>query len=447
MMDGQSKAGLGSRTRGFALLLLPLLIVTYAGLLRLDALVERYGTVAGPEPVEAAQQSAVTLAKSIRPPGFEWRYTGVRRGDPVSYLKIARMRPSFYEASFREPLYVASVGAFLRLTGDQDIAVSCASALYSTLLVLATYLVGSFAFGRWIGAGAALLLAVEARVVLLGVDGWRDDAFAFFVLMSAYALLRAAREPSLGAGLLLGLVSAGAMLTRITSFTFLLPCFLWLIVSGPRRDVGPRFSAISVAILTAVLLVGPYVLQCLVVYGDPLIAINFATERFYPTVGDASTASPSWSGFLQRLLGHRPLATIDTVLRGLTVYPFGNKWEGLRHLGPWLASTLSIAALLGLVMFVASIEGRLLLVLLFSALAPFAITWEIPGGGEWRFTLFAYPFYLVAAGLALSRGFALIRAAAREGPMLASSVDRRVAAAAVACLVCAVVGAYEIPRY
>jgi hypothetical protein len=62
-------------------------------------------------------------------------------------------------------------------------------------------------------------------------------------------------------------------------------------------------------------------------------------------------------------------------------------------LGPVLAA----CALAGLVWWLFSPPGRLLLVVLFSSLVPFAFTWDVPGGSEWRFTLHAYPFYLVAA--------------------------------------------------
>jgi hypothetical protein len=39
--------------------------------------------------------------------------------------------------------------------------------------------------------------------------------------------------------------------------------------------------------------------------------------------------------------------------------------------------------------------------MLLGTLLPYAFTWSIPGGGEWRFTLPAYPFHLIAAALAL----------------------------------------------
>ena len=44
------------------------------------------------------------------------------------------------------------------------IAVSCASAFYSALLVLAAYLVGSFSFSRGVGLAAGFVLHVMPAV-------------------------------------------------------------------------------------------------------------------------------------------------------------------------------------------------------------------------------------------------------------------------------------------
>ena len=56
---------------------------------------------------------------------------------------------------------------------------------------------------------------------------------------------------------------------------------------------------------------------------------------------------------------------------------------------------------IGLVLFATTRRGLLLWVMILATLFPYAFTWNIHGGGEWRFTLPAYPFYLVAAALAL----------------------------------------------
>jgi len=42
-------------------------------------------------------------------------------------------------------------------------------------------------------------------------------------------------------------------------------------------------------------------------------------------------------------------------------------------------------------------EGRMLLLILIGSLVPYALTWNVAGGGEWRFTMHAYPLYLTAS--------------------------------------------------
>jgi hypothetical protein len=69
---------------------------------------------------------------------------------------------------------------------------------------------------------------------------------------------------------------------------------------------------------------------------------------------------------------------------------------------------LRLLSLAGLALFLWSRKGRLLLVILLAALVPFAFTFRITGGNEGRFTLMAYPFYLVAAALALERARAFV---------------------------------------
>ena len=75
---------------------------------------------------------------------------------------------------------------------------------------------------------------------------------------------------------------------------------------------------------------------------------------------------------------------------------------------------LRLLSLAGLALFVWSRKGRLLLVILPAALAPFAFTFRITGGNEGRFTLMAYPFDLVAAALTLDRARAWLVATSRR---------------------------------
>ena len=102
----------------------------------------------------------------------------------------------FYEADVREPLFPALTRLMLAPTGGRILSVHVASAVGSTLLVLATYLLGAAAFSRVTGLLAALLFAVERDALWWSVEGFRDDTFALFVVLGAWALVRLWQSPT-----------------------------------------------------------------------------------------------------------------------------------------------------------------------------------------------------------------------------------------------------------
>jgi 4-amino-4-deoxy-L-arabinose transferase-like glycosyltransferase len=282
---------------------------------------------------------------------------------------------------------------------DRIMAVHVASAACSTLLVLATYLLGVAAFSRAAGLLAALALAVDRNALWWSVEGFRDDAFALFVVLSALALVHLWRRPTAMSGALFGLAGAAACLTRITSLSFLFPALVVLLLARGERAPQRRRAA-GVAALVLMALVGPFLLSCWVAFGDPLYAVNFHTKFYRSRSGLPFQESMGWLDYLRAGSPLREQA--ETGLRGLTTYPFKNKWQGLDGVAAWVPLLMSASAVAGLALFLRSAPGRLLLLVLFTSLLPFAFTWAIPGGAEWRFTMHAYPFYLVAAGLALT---------------------------------------------
>jgi 4-amino-4-deoxy-L-arabinose transferase-like glycosyltransferase len=150
------------------------------------------------------------------------------------------------------------------------VAVNLASGVYSTLLVLATYLLGTIAFSPLIGIGAASALAVDGGAIYLGADGWRDDAFAFFVVMSIYALLRLWRSPSPRTALFVGTLAAGTMLTRVTGVSFILAGFVGASLDGARADMRYRASMTVLALAVAATIAAPFFADCASKFGTAL---------------------------------------------------------------------------------------------------------------------------------------------------------------------------------
>ena len=217
-------------------IILPVLVVLYGAVLRVDALTARYGPLERPAWSHALDAHARDWFGLLRPQAFGWArvanpYVG---GDPVNYIRFGKEMEHFYDAPVREPVFPFATKIFLTLLNQQNVAVSFASAAFSVLGVLATYLLGSYAFSRRVGLGAALVMAIERDVIACGVDGWRDDAFTFFVVLSAYAMLRCYRSGSYADALLAGIIAGFACRTRITSLSFLLPGFALLIFASKQ---------------------------------------------------------------------------------------------------------------------------------------------------------------------------------------------------------------------
>lgn len=381
---------------------LPILVVLYATALRFDALSARYGPLDRPPWAHQLDENTREWISLLRPQAFGWApVADPHGGDPINYIRFGREMEHFYDAHVREPVFPFVSSIFLKLLNQQDVAVSFASAVFSLLGVAATYLLGSYAFSRWVGLGAALAMAIERDVISWGVNGWRDDAFTFFVVVSAYGLLRCHRSGSYADALLAGIVAGFSCLTRLTSLSFLLPGFAFLIFTSPKGHLKRRLGTVATALLTTTAITAPYLINCWITYGDPLFAINYHTQFYQAREGLAPDTSVSAVHYVGTKLLDRPFATLDTVAVGLTSYPFSNKWTGFDPWLPGLGLYLSWSALVGLTLCLWSGAGRLLLLVLVTSLLPYAFTWSIPGGSEWRFTQHAYPFFLVASCLTI----------------------------------------------
>jgi hypothetical protein len=401
-------------------------VVFYAALLRLDGLFKSYGPYDRPQWLAAMQPAVRAAARSLTP-DWEWRRVAVPYvgGDPVNYLKFAREMRNFYAAHVREPGFPGATRVALALTGGADVAVSVASIGFALLTLVATFALGSALGSPAAGLGAALALGIDRSAVYWAIGGWRDEMFAFFAVLSAWAWLRLAQHATDRRAGVAGIVSAGAVLTRITSITFLVPAIVFLIARRDPARRPVRQVVIAVAILAAV--TAPFFINCAIATGDPFYAINNHTDFYLKREG---TADPQPTSALRYTLDKfqlRPIAAADTVATGIFLYPFENKWVGLDEWRQGLGLVLACLAIAGLAAWMWHRDGRLLLLMLFSALVPFSVTWTVIGGAEWRLTLFAYAFQLLAA-------FWFVHMLVRHAPQWRTLMSRQVARPALAVL-------------
>jgi 4-amino-4-deoxy-L-arabinose transferase-like glycosyltransferase len=411
------------------------LVIAYAVFLRFDAVTLVHGPVQTPAWIGALQETRPSISV-LRPEGMQWsRWEGRYISDPYTYLQFAREPRGFYDAHRREPIFVFATRASLWVFGDQDLAVSWASALFSVLAVWGTFLLGRLVWSPAVGLLAAAGLAIEMTVITWAVGGWRDEAFMCAVLFTAHALLRLRQSPTPANAAWFGVVSAAACLVRITALSFVVPAFViaWWLVALPSRA---RVRTLGIAVLTMVVLVAPYLINCWREFGDPLHAINVHADVYREAEGQTVESSQTAREYLTQGWRVRPMQTLDTAIQGMTTYPFTNKWDGFTVWHPWLPSIAATAGVVGLLGLLLTVPGRVVLGLLAASLVPYALTWHLIG--DWRFTAHAYPVFLVAAASSVVALSHVVRPAwwqrVREWPRPSRWTLGAAGAGAVLCL-------------
>jgi 4-amino-4-deoxy-L-arabinose transferase-like glycosyltransferase len=375
------------------------LVTVYGALLRFDVFVQRYGTLDHPWWARVVTQDIAPLARHLHPSAYRWYhvdqpYVG---GDPINYIKYAREMRSFYQAHVREPIFLALTRTYLWVLADQDVAVSFASMTGSIVTIIAAYLLGTAMLSRLAGVVLSFILAMEYELISWSVDGWRDDVFMATVTFSAWAFVRCQRDPSRKNAVFLGVATAAACLTRITALSFVLPGFAWLIVDRGGQTRPQRARMVTAGALLCALIVAPYLVNCAIATGDPLYAINYHTRYYRAGEGLPAEKPMSAAAYVAEKVHRRPIAALDTAVTGLFVQPFRVKWTGLDGWIPGTRTVLSWLSIVGLLRWAFLPEGRMLLVVLIGSLVPYALTWNVAGGSEWRFTMHAYPLYLTAS--------------------------------------------------
>ena len=407
-------------------------ILTHGALLRLDAITGQYGVVSSPGWLAAVQTRQFAGPERIRPGSITWepeqRYPHkdgpptLYRSDPYTYLEAARTMTSFYAAHWREPVFPFVTRVFLGLLDGRDVAVSVASAFCSVLAIWFTYLLGAAVWSRPVGLLAALGLSLDHDVLTLASRGWRDDAYVAAVALCAFLMLRCwrigqapVRLRRLGRvgldslyveAVVLGVASGLAVLTRIMAVPFLAAGGAFL-VFGLRTSWRRRLAMAGIGVSTALIVAGPYFVNCWRVHGDPLYTFNVHGNIYSARQGEGEWKG-STAGYVAQRIAERPVAAVDTVVQGVTTYPFSNKWHGLDRWVAGLGNWASVAAIGGLLVLAAFASGRLLLIATWASLLPFSFTWR--SDPDFRFTVHVYPTLLIAAAVGVAAVFHIARA-------------------------------------
>jgi hypothetical protein len=374
---------------------LGLVVVLYAGALRAEALIVRYGK----DDLPAWARRLEAPLRELHPARLRWKPVERRYvGDPGAYLRHARAMEGFYDPRFREPFFVYSAKLGVALSGGRDIGISLASAAFSTLTVAATFLLGARAVSPWVGLLASLGFALDQHVIALSPEGWRDDAFAFLCAGFAWAALGLYDRGRFRDALILGLFGGFACLTRVTSLSFVVVALGVLALVPRSREWRVRGERVAVAGVVCAALIVPFLLSCWIAWGDPLVSINGVAPAYQAASG---LRGGNEMGVMEYLAARfRAWELLDTVVVGATAYPFARKWN-FDYVSPYASALLAAASAVGMLLMTVLPRTRLLVALFVAALVPFTLTWNVKGGSAWRLTLFAYPFYLVAGAFVL----------------------------------------------
>lgn len=395
------------RTARWAPVAVATALVLAGALLRVDALLVRSQLVdTSPAALEAHERLRPFLPeyRAFYRPNFR---DSPYRADVRSYLdRAATMTPgTFYAPSFREPFYVSLVKLFVWLSGGREIGALLQSLFFSIAVLPLVFVLGGRWVGRWWAVAALVPLVLHEWLIFEAPSGYRSSAYAFFLLCFAASVFVPEGKPGFARAVLWGVLGAMVSLIRLTGVSFVVP--LLLLAGWDFRKEG-GWKASGVALLTMMILVGPYLVSCYRAHGDPFYAVSFHTEfwlRAEDPEGAARQVSASeylfgFHGMGELLVGH---------VRGLTILPVRAFWNGLRHF-PALAILVIAAGLLGLFASIPT-RFRFLPVGYLGHLLPFAYIQNFPSGRAPRFVMPAF-FFLVLAAIWLGRRLSRYRQSA-----------------------------------
>jgi hypothetical protein len=373
------------------------LLIAYGAILRVDALLVRSHWV-------SENPSAARVHRALVPylPDYDAFDPGSYeespyRADAKSYLDRAlTLRwDNFYDPQFREPVQPALVRAFVAICGGRS-GLLMESVFFSVAVLILLYLLSRHRFGSWIAVGCLVPLVLNEWLVREAPSGYRESAYAFFLVAFA-GWVFSPRFRYTRAAILAGVLASATCLIRLSGLSFVVP-LLGLAYWERRREGGGGYVAVATVVL--LLLIGPYLWNSYRVHGDPFYSVSVHTRYWMEHEG---RSAPSRRVSLARyfLDFHKPAELVLGHTLGLTWLPLRTFWKGLSQF-PLLDATVIAAGIFG---FALAFFGtpRFPLVAYLGHLVPFAYIQSFPSGDDPRFVIPAYYFLVLAAGFALRR--------------------------------------------
>jgi hypothetical protein len=297
----------------------------------------------------------------------------------------------FYDASFREPFYVALVSFSLWLSGGNEIGILILSFFFSVTTLLLFYLLATQMTNRWWALAALLPVVLHEWLILEAPTGYRMSTYAFFVLaLVGWIFLGRSRWWPVNA-VVTGILGSAVCLIRLSGLSFVVPLVL-LQAWYRRKEKGWKYALVSS--ITILALIGPFLMNCYRAHGDPFYAVSFHTQ-FWLDAEHAERATRPVS-LSRYFLDHNVEDLAKGTFKGLSTLPLRTYWRGLARF-PWMNCLTLFAGILGLLLATVT-RLRFLTIAYFAHLLPFAYIQNFPSGEMPRFVMPAY-FFLVLAGI------------------------------------------------
>ncbi len=371
------------------------LLVGFGAMLRFDALLVRSQLV-------DTSPWANTVQQSLRPllPDYHAFYRANFAEDPYradvrSYLDGAEAMSlgSFYDASFREPVYVGLVKFFVALAGRREIGILLQSLFFSIAVLPLAFLLAIPMVGRWWAVAMLVPLVLHEWLIFEAPSGYRLSAYVFFLLLFVATVFGRDRGHPVLRPVISGVLAAVVCLIRLSGLSLVLPI---LVLGAWEKRKQSGWPMLGVAVFTMTVLVAPYLVNCYRVHGDPFYAISFHTQFWLRAEGTENPASLGEVSLYRYVTEfHEMGELLMGNLRGLTILPLTKFWSGLSEF-PLFGVAVLAAGVAGLLLCSVT-PMRFLLVAYLGHLIPFAYIQNFASGRAPRFVMPAYFFLILAA--------------------------------------------------